>query len=104
MIYCTSNHIDEISIVVKTLYSADTSSKPSNAVLVMQELAGFVPHALIPSLLKIPHRTTRKMRHHRAVNAKVGNQLIDRQLEFLAAGQEGGKDLMSLLGSLDPDV
>lgn len=69
--------------------------------LAMGELPGLVPAWVITLMDKLPDPGLMRLRHYMKVAKGVAKQLVDRQLASHAAGLEGGKDVMSILGEFD---
>ncbi|KIJ30165.1 hypothetical protein M422DRAFT_268304 [Sphaerobolus stellatus SS14] len=101
----SSDNENELTNVYRAVY-VDTSFKPSDAVLVMQELVVHVPEFWIPALLRLPGKIMKTLKHHETAVDNVARQLITRQMQSIAGGKEGGKDIMSILvdenNALDP--
>ena len=64
----------------------------------MKELMAYVPESWVPVLLQMPGKIMSALRHHEKAVDSIGARLLDRQTKAIARGQEGGMDIMSILG------
>ncbi|KAF8490704.1 cytochrome P450 [Hysterangium stoloniferum] len=92
-----SNDSDnEVLKVYKSLL-ADLHHKPSDYQLAFQDFCGYLPTWMTTILRSAPGKRAKRLRDYYKTVNRVGQTIIDRQLKSLAAGNEGGKDLMGVL-------
>ncbi|KAF8514719.1 cytochrome P450 [Hysterangium stoloniferum] len=87
---------NELTRAYKTLFS-DLFYKPSDTIIALQDFCGYLPSSIATMIQSFPGRRPEMLRNYFKAANHVGQRLIDRQVELLAAGHKGGKDIMSLL-------
>ncbi|KAF8514728.1 cytochrome P450 [Hysterangium stoloniferum] len=87
---------NELTRAYKTLFS-DLLYKPSDTIIAFQDFCGYLPSSIATMIQSFPGRRPEMLRNYFKAAHHVGQMLIDRQVELLAAGHKGGKDIMSLL-------
>ncbi|KIJ43541.1 hypothetical protein M422DRAFT_30822 [Sphaerobolus stellatus SS14] len=92
----TGNSHNELTKAYKNLLSA-AHYKPSNFSIAFREICGYLPEWMIGVLQSIPSKKTKLLMEYTEAAENVSRKLVDRQLESIAAGQPGGRDIMSLL-------
>ncbi|KAF8575867.1 PAH-inducible cytochrome P450 monooxygenase PC-PAH 1 [Ramaria rubella] len=87
---------NELAKVYKNLFLAAYSHR-TDAAFAAQEIFGYLPDWTISVLQSIPDENLAKVRNYKRVALRTAKMLVDREVEALAAGNEGGENLMSHL-------
>ena len=71
--------------------------------MIFQELWRYVPYRLLYYVKYIPTREYTRFQHSLRIINKMAKQLIDQKFAALLSGGNSDKDVMSVLGELNPD-
>ncbi|KAF8589039.1 cytochrome P450 [Ramaria rubella] len=87
---------NELSKVYRNL-GFDVFYKRPNSTIVVQELWGYLPYALVKLLQRIPGKRQKRLKSYMKAARRVAKDIVVTQTDRVITGKEGGKDVMSVL-------
>ena len=66
--------------------------------MAFQALWAYFPEWLVVFTQRIPTKPLQRLRNYMKIARRVAKSIVDKQIDSHSIGQEGGKDVMSILG------
>jgi hypothetical protein len=77
--------------------SADSFFKRSDFTIAFEALWGYLPMGIVKLMQRMPTTQLKRLRKYMSVARGVAKKIVDTQTQAYIAGNEGGKDIMSVL-------